>query len=66
MVYNPFGPVGLMEQYPSGFHLHTVHLRNKVFSPTNAQLGKAIPLQVWAGPEGSRKVRLPDFKTIGT
>jgi hypothetical protein len=28
--------------------------------------GKAIPLQAWAGPEGSRKLRLPDFKTIGT
>jgi len=28
--------------------------------------GKAIPLQVWTGSEGSRKLRLPDFKTIGT
>jgi hypothetical protein len=28
--------------------------------------GKAIPLQVWTGPEGSRRMRLPDFKTIGT
>jgi len=28
--------------------------------------GKAIPLQAWTGPEGSRKLRLPDFKTIGT
>jgi hypothetical protein len=28
--------------------------------------GKAIPLQVLTGPEGSRKLRLPDFKTIGT
>ena len=27
---------------------------------------KAIPLQFWTGPEGSRKLRLPDFKTIGT
>jgi len=27
---------------------------------------KAIPLQAWTGPEGSRKLRLPDFKTIGT
>jgi len=24
---------------------------------------KAIPLQAWTGPEGSRKFRLPDFKT---
>jgi hypothetical protein len=28
--------------------------------------GKAIPLQALTGPEGSKKVRLPDFKTIGT
>ena len=30
------------------------------------QQGKAIPLQAWTGPEGSRRLRLPDFKTIGT
>jgi len=23
--------------------------------------GKAVPLQVWSGPEGSRKLRFPDF-----
>ena len=28
--------------------------------------GKAIPLQAWTGPEGSRRLRLPDLKTIGT
>jgi len=28
--------------------------------------GKAIPLQAWTGPEGSRRLRLRDFKTIGT
>ena len=27
---------------------------------------KAIPLQAWTGPEGSRRLRLPDLKTIGT
>jgi hypothetical protein len=27
---------------------------------------KAISLQTWTGPEGSRKLRLPDFKIIGT
>ena len=26
---------------------------------------KAIPLQAWTGPEGSRRLGLPDFKTIG-
>jgi len=27
---------------------------------------KAIPLQAWTGPDGSRRMRLPDFKTIST
>ena len=25
--------------------------------------GKAVPLQAWSGPEGCRKLRLPDFMT---
>jgi hypothetical protein len=28
--------------------------------------GKAIPLQALTGPEGSRRLRLPDFMTMGT
>jgi len=28
--------------------------------------GKAIPLQAWTGPEGSKRLRLPDFKSLGT
>jgi len=28
--------------------------------------GKAIPLQAWTGPEVSMRLRLPDFKAIGT
>jgi hypothetical protein len=27
---------------------------------------RAIPLQAWTGPEGSRRLSLPDFKTIST
>jgi len=34
------------------------------FIPNNKR--KVIPLQAWTGPEGSRRLRLPDFKTIGT
>jgi hypothetical protein len=26
-------------------------------------MGKAVPLQVWSGPRGYRKLRLPDFMT---
>jgi len=25
--------------------------------------GKAVPLQAWSGPKGSRKLRFPDFVT---
>jgi hypothetical protein len=28
--------------------------------------GKAIPLQALTGPEGSRRLRFPDFMTIST
>jgi len=28
--------------------------------------GKAISLQTWTSPEGSRRVKVPDFITIGT
>jgi hypothetical protein len=27
---------------------------------------KAIPLQAWTVPEGSRELRLPDFKKVTT
>jgi len=28
-----------------------------------ASKGKAVPLQTWSDPEGSRKLRFPDFMT---
>jgi hypothetical protein len=33
---------------------------------SNKGKGKAIPLQALAGPYGSMRLRLPDFKKIGT
>ena len=30
---------------------------------TSKQKDKAVPLQAWSGPEGSRKLRFPDFMT---
>jgi len=33
---------------------------------TSRDRGKAIPLQAWTGPEGSRRLRFPDFKAFGT
>jgi hypothetical protein len=39
---------------------------SSVVTLSKAKKGKAIPLLAWTGPEGSRRFRLPDFKTIGT
>jgi hypothetical protein len=36
------------------------------FNTVSKGKGNATPLQTWTGPEGSRRLRLPDFKTIGT
>ena len=30
---------------------------------THIKKGKSVPLQAWTGPEGSRKLMLPDFVT---
>jgi hypothetical protein len=30
---------------------------------TGAILGKEVPLHAWSGPEGSRKLKFPDFMT---
>jgi hypothetical protein len=43
----------------------------RISDPANDHLlppseGKSNPVQAWTGPEGSRRLRLPDFKTIGT
>jgi hypothetical protein len=43
-----------------------MNLCNKKNQQTTVKKGKAIPLQAGTGPEGSRRLRLPDFKTIGT
>jgi len=58
-------------------HSHNKHRRNCLQSlfvassavteiKTRKGKGKAIPLEAWTGPEGSRRLRLPDFKTIVT
>jgi hypothetical protein len=46
---------------PSGIKYHYEYIKVKVKGR-----GKAIPLQAWTGREGSRRLRLPDFKTIST
>jgi len=43
-------------------------MKNKTFKfhkeeDIQVKKGKAVPLQAWTGPEGSRKLRLPDYVT---
>jgi hypothetical protein len=38
-------------------------LYNRQFKGTLVLYNKAVPLQTWSGPEGSRKLRFPDFMT---
>jgi len=40
-----------------------VVLKNTPLMSLLISKGKAVPLQAWSGPEGSRKLRLPDFMT---
>jgi hypothetical protein len=53
-------------------HLHVVHRQGAASSSKRhthvrkVQWGKAIPLQALTDPKDSRRLRLPDFKTIGT
>ena len=39
----------------------TAFLNNRI--ATHIRKGQAVPLRPWSGPEGSRKLRLPDFVT---
>jgi hypothetical protein len=45
-------------------NLHNMD-KKRLWSKGKAK-GKAIPLQAWTGPEGSRRLKIPDFKTVGT
>jgi hypothetical protein len=43
-----------------------VHFPKLSISENGVKKGTAIPLQAWTGLESSRRIRLPDFMTIGT
>jgi len=46
--------------------LNTLLLLLLLLSSSSSLKGTAIPLQAWTGPESSRRLRLPDFKRVGT
>jgi len=47
--------------YPAHTHTHT-HTHVYIYIYIKVK-DKSVPLQAWRGPEGSRKVRFPDFVT---
>jgi hypothetical protein len=46
--------------------IYLLHCKNFNMGILGKGKGKAIPLQALTGPEGSRRLRLPGFKTFGT
>jgi hypothetical protein len=58
--------------FPFKAYFYALKMKALISSETlanfyNSQIkGKANPVQAWTDPEGSRRVRLPGFKTIGT
>jgi len=56
---------GPMPSFPRIFSQRYAETRGHLQTYINTK-GKAIPLQAWTSPGGSKRSRLPDFKTIGT
>ena len=64
---------GNMPSYANNWHrtvlrlpyLHIVYIYIYIYIYIYTH-DKAIPLQARTGPEGSRRLRIPDLKTIGT
>jgi len=42
--------------------LPSSHIKD-AFDESDKGKGKTVPLQAWSGPEGSRKLRFPDYMT---
>ena len=63
--HNTHTPVGLETTISAGERPKTYAL-DRAATGTDSSVyskGKAVPLQAWSGPEGSRKLRYPDFMT---
>jgi len=43
-----------------------VQAKSQIYAHIYRHKRKAIPLQAWTGPDGSWRLRLPDFKITGT
>ena len=61
--YKLYIAFGISQTYGTGIKLINISI---ITTTATSSSSEAIPLQGWTGPEGSRRLRLPDFKTIGT
>ena len=55
---SPINPYPTAFPYGNGMVLHFYQQQE-----SSTTKGKSVPLQAWSGPEGSRKIRFPDFMT---
>jgi hypothetical protein len=60
------GQIGCPEMSVTNYQSTLFKIPEQCKSHLQSGKGKAMPLQAWTGPEGSRRLRLPDFKAIGT
>jgi hypothetical protein len=64
------GPAGSERCHGKGkqtkveLHLTDIRLDFQSIHKEGKGKGKAVPLQAWGGPEGSRKLSFPDFLTM--
>jgi len=56
----------IMLQYAACIIACSIHYKYHCVDTETCKKGRAIPLQAWRGPEGSRRLRLPDFKTFSS
>ena len=57
----PDGVIGIFHWHNPSGHTMALGLTQPL---TKMSKVKAVPLQAWTGPEGSRKLRFPDFMTM--
>ena len=57
-------PVGFETKISAGERPQTYALDHEATTTSQRNSrGKAVPLQAWSGPKGSKKLRFPDFIT---
>jgi len=61
--YSHFHDIILIQFYRILMLVYISHLESFSISTVSIIHVKAVPLQAWSGPEGSRKLRFPDFMT---